>query len=312
MTVVLNINKIKNVKYFLFMKLEPECVGCIFNQVLRAFNLVRPGIPHEVIISAQKKLMAFLLNFDENANAAPIFGKVAYGIISEMLNDKDPYRTLKQESNKLALGLYEKAKEIIDKADDPLFEAIIVAALGNTIDFAGQHQINLISDIKNFTSEDLVINDYTSFKKSLEKAQHLLIIGDNSGEIVFDKLLVLTLKDLYPDLEIVYSVRSAPIINDATIEDAKYINLTDLVQVIESCAAPGVDLTSSTKEFKELFFRKDGVILSKGQGNFESLYGIEIPDKNVYYLLKAKCNLMERIFKVKIGDLIFKKKTQGF
>jgi len=294
------------------MKLEPECVGCIFNQVLKAFKLLQPDISHEIIISAQKKLMTYLLNFDENTNAAPILGKVAYGIISEMLNDKDPYRTLKQESNKLALGLYEKAKEIIDKADDPLFEAIIVAALGNTIDFASQHQINLISDIKNFTAEDLVINDYTSFKKSLEKAKHLLIIGDNAGEIVFDKLLVSILKEIYPDLEIIYSVRTAPIINDATIEDAKYINLTDLVQVIESSAGPGVDLSSSTKEFKTRFFRKDGVILSKGQGNFESLYGIEIPDKDIYYLLKAKCNLMERIFDVKIGDLIFKKKTQGF
>ena len=294
------------------MKLEPECVGCIFNQVLKAFELLQPNISHEIVISAQKKLMTFLLNFDENLDAAPILGKVAYGIISEFLNDQDPYRNLKKESNKLALGLFEKAKGIIDKADDPLFEAIIVAALGNTIDFAGQHQINLISDIKNFTTEDLVINDYKSFKKSLEKANHLLIIGDNAGEIVFDKLLVSTLKDVYSDLEIVYSVRSAPIINDATIEDAKYINLTDLVQVVESCAAPGVDLTSSTKEFKKLFFRKDGVILSKGQGNFESLYGIEIPDKDVYYLLKAKCNLMERIFNVKIGDLIFKKKTQGF
>jgi uncharacterized protein with ATP-grasp and redox domains len=294
------------------MKLEPECVGCIFNQILKAFQLIQPEISHDIIISAQKKLMTFLLNFDENANAAPLLGRVAYGLISELLNDKDPYRALKQESNKLALTLYDKTKEIIDKAEDPLFEAIIVAALGNTIDFASQHQMDLISDIKNFTAEDLVINDYLSFKKSLERANHLLIIGDNAGEIVFDKLLISTLKKLYPDLEIIYSVRSAPIINDATIEDAKFINLTDLVQVIESNEAPGVDLNSCTAKFKEVFFRKDGIILSKGQGNFESLYGIEIPKKDVFYLLKAKCNLMERIFDVKIGDLIFKKKTRGF
>ncbi len=294
------------------MKLEPECVGCIFNQILHAFQLIQPEISHNIIISAQKKLMAFLLNFDENINAAPLLGRVAYGLVSEMLSDKDPYRALKQESNKLALGLYKKTKEIIDKAEDPLFEAIIVAALGNTIDFASQHQMDLISDIKNFTVDNLVINDYPSFKNSLERAKHILIIGDNSGEIVFDKLLISTLRNFYPDLEIIYSVRSAPIINDATIEDAKFINLTELVQVIESNAAPGVDLTSCTVEFKEVFFRKEGIILSKGQGNFESLYGIEIPDKDVFYLLKAKCNLMERIFNVKIGDLIFKKKTQGF
>ncbi|MFX1531111.1 MAG: DUF89 domain-containing protein [Promethearchaeota archaeon] len=294
------------------MKLEPECIGCIFNQILKAFQLIHPNISHDIIISAQKKLMSFLLNFDVNTNAAPFLGKEAYGIISEMLKDKDPYRALKQESNKLALSLYDKTKEIIDKAEDPLFESIIVAALGNTIDFAGQHQIDLISDIKNFTAEDLVINDYKSFKKSLERAKHLLIIGDNAGEIVFDKLLISTLRDFYPNLEIIYSVRSSPIINDATIEDAKFINLTDLVQVIESNAAPGVDLTSCTVEFKEVFYRKEGTILSKGQGNFESLYGIEIPNKDVFYLLKAKCNLMERIFNVKIGDLIFKKKTLGF
>ena len=106
--------------------------------------------------------------------------------------------------------------------------------------------------------------------------------------------------------------RSAPIINDATIEDAKFIKLTDLVQVVESNAAPGIDIMSSTNEFRNHFFRKGGIILSKGQGNFESLYGVDIPEKDVYYLLKAKCNLMERIFDVKIGDLIFKKKEKSF
>ena len=294
------------------MKLEPECVGCIFDQVLRAFKLLQPEISPEIIITAQKKLMDFLSNFDENSDASPILGKVAYGIISEILDDPDPYLTLKQESNKLALDLFEDAKKIVDNADDPLFEAFIVAALGNTIDFASQHEIDLISDLNNFTPEDLVINDYMSFKKSLEKAKNLLILGDNAGEIVFDKLLIHSIKDLYPNLEIVYSVRAAPIINDATIEDARFVCLTDLVQVVESSATPGIDLASSTIEFKKMFFRKEGIILSKGQGNFESLYGIEVPDKEVYYLLKAKCNLMERIFNVKIGDLIFKKKTKGF
>jgi uncharacterized protein with ATP-grasp and redox domains len=294
------------------MKLEPECVGCIFNQVLKAFKLLQPTISHEVIISAQKKLMNFLVDFDVNSDASPILGQVAYRIISEILDDPDPYLTLKQESNKLALALYEEVREIIEESEDPLFEAIIVSALGNTIDFASQHEMNLIADIENFTPEDLVVNDYSDFKKSLDLTKHLLIIGDNAGEIVFDKLLIETLMKFYPDLQIVYSVRSKPIINDATIEDARFIGLTDLIQVIESSATPGIDLASSSTEFQEIFFRKDGVILSKGQGNFESLYGIKILEKDLYYLLKAKCNLMERIFSVKMGDLVFKKKTKGF
>ena len=141
---------------------------------------------------------------------------------------------------------------------------------------------------------------------------HLLILLDNAGEIVFDKLLVETLLDSFPGLKVTCSVRSAPIINDATLDDAKFVGLTNLVQVIEASDTPGIYIPTTTEEFKNHFFLKGGMILSKGQGNFESLYGMEIPDKEVYYLLKAKCSLMERLFSVKEGAIIFKRKTENF
>jgi uncharacterized protein with ATP-grasp and redox domains len=294
------------------MKLEPECIGCLFNQMLKVFRLLEPDFSHEIIIKAQKKLMEYLLNFDVTQNAAPMLGKVTYNIISDLLDNKDPFRDLKIQYNSLVLDFFDDIMKIIETAADPLSKAILASALGNTIDFATQHDINILSDIKNFAIEDLVINDYIKFQKSLENAKYLLILGDNAGEIVFDKILIIILKKYYPDLEIVYSVRSAPIINDATLEDAKFISLTNLVQVIESNDAPGIILSEATDEFKKHFSNKKGIILSKGQGNFESLYGMEIPGKELYYLLKAKCNLMERIFQVRIGDLILKKKEKGF
>ena len=131
-------------------------------------------------------------------------------------------------------------------------------------------------------------------------------------ERLFDKLLIIALMKSYPNLKITYSVRESPIINDATMEDAKFIGLTDLVQVIESSATPGVDIDSSPDIFKKKFFQEGTIVLSKGQGNFESLYDIELPGKEIYYLMKVKCNLMERIFGAKIGDLIFKKKIIGY
>ena len=294
------------------MKLEPECIGCLFNQVLKAFELLKPNVPREVIITAQKKVMEYLLNFDINEAAAPILGKVTYNIISELLKNDDPYRDLKIQYNNIISNHYDDLLEIIEESEDPLFKALLAAALGNTIDFASQHNIDVISDLKNFSSENLVINDYERFKNSLQNSNQLLIIGDNAGEIVFDKILIVILKRYYPDLEIIYSVRSAPIINDATIEDAELITLTDVVKVIESNDAPGIILSETSEEFKKYFFNENGVILSKGQGNFESLYGLDIPQKDLFYLLKAKCNLMERIFGVRIGDLIFKKKEKDF
>ncbi len=294
------------------MLLEPECIGCLLDQIYKALILLKPSISKEVIIDCQKKMMEYLTNTDILSKPGPLIGKKAYQLISEVLGEVDPFKTLKKQYNLIALEYYEKAKEFIEKAKDPLFEAIAVAAIGNTIDFGTHHDIDLEKDLNDFKPDNFKINDIHEFKRSLEKFNQILILLDNSGEIIFDKLLVITLQKLYPDLEIICSVRAGPIINDATIEDAKFVGLTDIVKVIEAPATPGIEFSLASEEFKEYFYSKEGIILSKGQGNFESIYGLEIPNKDVYYLLKAKCSLMERIFNVKIGDLIFKKKTSGF
>jgi hypothetical protein len=280
--------------------------------VFRAFKLLKPDISRETILDTQKKLMEYLMSFDLEKKASPIIGKVVYNLVAEALGVNDPYASIKKQYNQLALQFYDEAKKIVTSAEDPLFEAIIVAALGNTIDLGTHHKIDFINDIKNFTPDNLAINDYETFKQSLQDTNHLLILLDNAGEIVFDKLLVETLIKTFPELKITCSVRSAPIINDATMEDARFVGLTDMVKVIEASATPGIHIPTTTDEFKKYFFLKDGVILSKGQGNFESLHGMEIPEKEVYYLLKAKCSLMERLFSVKQGNIIFKRKTENF
>ena len=294
------------------MHLEPECIPCLFNQVLRAFQLLKPTISREIILETQKKLMEYLVSFNIEKKASPIIGKVAYNFVAEALGVKDPYASIKRKHNQMALQFYDEAKKIVNRAEDPLFEAIIIAALGNTIDLGTNHKIDFINDIKNFKLDNLAINDYETFKQLLLDTDHLLILLDNAGEIVFDKLLVETLLKSFPRLKVTCSVRSAPIINDATLDDAKFVGLTNLVQVIEASDTPGIYIPTTTEEFKNHFFLKGGMILSKGQGNFESLYGMEIPDKEVYYLLKAKCSLMERLFSVKEGAIIFKRKTENF
>ncbi|MHA1472444.1 MAG: damage-control phosphatase ARMT1 family protein, partial [Promethearchaeota archaeon] len=233
------------------MLLEPECIPCLINQVLRAFELLKPDISREIILNTQKKLMDYLVSFDIQKRASPIIGKVTYKLVAEALGVDDPYASIKQNYNQLALQFYDEAKKIVDRAEDPLFEAIIVAALGNTIDLGTNHKIDFINDIKNFTPDKLAINDYKTFKHSLQDTDHLLVLLDNAGEIVFDKLLVETILNTFPELQITCSVRSAPIINDATLEDAKFIGLTNLVQVIEASATPGIHIPTTTEEFKK-------------------------------------------------------------
>ena len=291
------------------MLLEPECIGCLIDQIYKGLILLSPSIPKEKIIETQKRFMEYLINIDLLNKPGPLIGKKVYQLIADVLDKEDPYKDLKDKYNLLAMNFYDKTKEIINRAEDPLFEAIAISAIGNTIDFGAHHTLDLINDIKTFTPDKFKINDIPSFKKSLEKSDKLLMLLDNAGEIVFDKILVETLQQFYPDLEIICTVRAAPVINDATMEDAEFIGLTEVTHVIEAPASPGIELSIASDRFKKVFYENDGgIILSKGQGNFESLYELEIPHKDVYYLLKAKCSLMERIFNVKIGDLIFKKK----
>ncbi|MFX1259430.1 MAG: DUF89 domain-containing protein, partial [Promethearchaeota archaeon] len=293
------------------MLLEPECLGCLIDQIHKALILLRPSINKEIIIACQKKMMMYLTKTSALSEPGPLIGKKVYQLVAEVLGEDDPYKKMKDQYNHLALKYYDNAKEIINNAEDPLFQAIAIAIIGNTIDFATHHNMDLINDLKNYTIDDFKINEIAELKETLEKAKkknrQILLLLDNAGEIVFDKLLVETLKLLYPELEIICTVRSGPIINDATMEDAEFIGLTEIVKVIEAPAAPGIELSTATEKFKSYFYEREGIILSKGQGNFESLYGMEIPNKEIYYLLKAKCRLMERMFNVKIGDLILKK-----
>ena len=291
------------------MLLEPECIGCLVDQIYKGLNLLSPSISKEKIIETQTKFMEYLIKIDLINKPGPLIGKKVYQLIAEVIGKDDPYKDLKDKYNHIALEYYDKAKDIIEHAEDPLFEALAISAIGNTIDFGASHDMDLINDLETFTPDKFKINNIPDFKKSLEKSKNMIVLLDNAGEIVFDKLLVETLKNLYPDLEIICTVRSSPIINDATMEDAKFIGLTEIVKVIEAGPTPGIELSVASEEFKKVFYtNKGGIILSKGQGNFESLYKLKVPNKDVYYLLKAKCVLMERIFKVKIGDLIFKKK----
>ncbi len=294
------------------MLLDPECIHCLIEQIYKAFNLLNPSTPTELIIETQRKLMEYLSKDGILKLPGPIIGRITYNLLAEALGDSDPYKELKRTYNKIAMKYYDQAKERMKKSNDPLLEAVVFAALGNTIDFGTSHGLDLAHDIESFSAENLVINDIEEFRKALPRTKNLLILGDNAGEIVFDKLLIETLKSLYPPLRIVYSVRSGPIINDSTMEDAEFVGITRLVNVVESPDTPGIELSVASDEFKREFYENGGLILTKGQGNFESLYKLDVPNKEVFYLLKAKCILMERIFSVKIGALIFKKKVKGF
>jgi uncharacterized protein with ATP-grasp and redox domains len=234
-------------------------------------------------------------------SSAPELSREAHAILRKHTNVPDPFATEKKQSNDLVLAMYPELKARILNSDDPFNTALRLAIAGNIIDFAVNSSFNLNETIERVLKVGFAIDDSLKLKEALSKGNTVLYLGDNAGEIVFDKLFIEHI--MHPNLY--YAVRGKNVINDATIEDARYIKMDEVADVISNGDdAPSTILNYCSPEFNELFDRAD-VIVSKGQGNLEGLLGKT--KKPVFYLLMAKCDFIANALMVKKGDFVVKK-----
>jgi uncharacterized protein with ATP-grasp and redox domains len=277
-------------------------MACLMTQLENAFRLLKPNTTNNEIVQAQKEAMGKIsLLTDERS---PYYGQQLYNFIGKKLGLVDPYAQLKEKYNQIALDLYPQIEKIARDASDPLLTAMVLAILGNTIDFGTTHNIDVGAELTNFSLDKLAINHYAEFTKEIVTAKKILVLGDNAGEIVFDKAMIQLLKQRFTKKQFIYAVRGGPAINDSTMQDAKFVRMLDLCPVVEGAAAPGILLEESSPAFLDAFHSAD-LIISKGQGNFESVEDIPTPNAPVYFLLKAKCDLIAKTFQVPFGSLLF-------
>ena len=219
-------------------------------------------------------------------------------MIQKYTGNSDPYKTEKKQSNDIALGMYEEVKNKVLSSDNPFDTAIRTAISGNIIDFALSEQYDLKATVNKVLTSDFGIDDSLQLKEEIKKAKKVLYLGDNNGEIVFDKLFVETIG--HPNLY--FAVRGAPVINDGTIEDARYVGMDKKAKVISNgYDAPSTIIEKCSKEFQEIFNSAD-VIISKGQGNLEGL--MKSSDKRIFFLLMVKCDVVAERLGVKKGDFV--------
>jgi len=219
-------------------------------------------------------------------------------MIQKYNGNADPYKKEKKQSNDLALGMYEEMKENVLSSDNPFETALKIAISGNIIDFAVSEQYDLKSTVDKVLTSDFGIDDSIQLKEEIQNAKKVLYLGDNNGEIVFDKLFVETID--HPNLY--FAVRGAPVINDGTLEDAIYVGMDKKAKIISNgYDAPSTIPEKCSAEFQELFNSAD-VIISKGQGNLEGL--MNRSDKRIFFLLMVKCDVVAERLGVKKGDFV--------
>ena len=208
---------------------------------------------------------------------------------------------IKSRDIKAAKEVYPFLKSFLQEKSDSLYWALKISATGNIIDSAIYNNIDVKGCVKNEIEKNFSICDIDSFENKLKKAGTVLIIGDNAGETVFDKVLAEYL--LRFGVKVIYAVRNNPIINDTTFKEAYESGLDSCTTIISTgCDAPGAILDKCSNEFINLFNISD-LVISKGQGNYEALSDC---GRNMFFLLKAKCPVISKKLGVNINEYVLK------
>ena len=274
-------------------RLRSECMSCLVKNI--------SDIPEQVSepdrISYMQQVFRILADAPLSASAPEIVCEINR-LKRERLGIENEFAELKQHFNEFVMRCKVPIRKKIHSAADPLLTAIQYALVGNYIDFGAMDHVDeqyLLDFLSTASNIQLDSAAYAHLQNELAKAKHLLFLTDNCGEIVLDKLLIEVLKTQYPALSITVMVRGEPVLNDATMEDAHQVGLNRITPVIDNGnGIAGTCLDELSPQGRDAVDKAD-LILSKGQGNFETLRGC---GKNVFYLFLCKCDLFARVFQV--------------
>ena len=286
------------------MKISYECGPCFLRQAREALDL---SCDDEVLkLEIMEEIFKYLSsNFKVTTNSNKT-GSIMHNIIKQRTGCRDPYFKEKIEGNRIALKYLPEVKKILER-DDSLENYVKIAIIGNILDFGAftlddDVESVIISSLK----KELAVKDIDEFENSLKIHDKVLYLVDNTGEIVFDKLLLSKITEYGIDITI--AVKSEPILNDACLKEALDVGLDEYGKIVEIGAGTvGYVDSEISDEFREIF-DSHKFIISKGMGNYEGLTEIDLSDKDIYFLLCAKCNTISRDIGVSLHDMLLFKK----
>lgn len=289
------------------VRLHPACIRCLLEKQLASFP---DGIGVEEEIEYMQRVLRVIADAPKTASA-PVLVHDIGRIQKEMFGYEPDYSAVKAHFNGVMLAKAEEIEERLRGAADPLKRAIQYAMTGNYIDFGAMQKVEE-EQLERLLerSQEIAVDpkEYEALRRELLAGRNVVYLTDNCGEIVLDKLLMKEILRQNPQARITAIVRGAPALNDATVEDAQQVGLSQVARVIgNGSAIAGTCLDKICRQAKDAIDAAD-VILAKGQANFETLRGC---GKNVFYIFMCKCGLFSSRFQVPLfhGMLVHDKNS---
>lgn len=290
-----------------FMKIHTECVPCLLKRCIFEAQLSTTN-PHLQQRIVKESLQLLSKIYDPNKVSATV-ASILHQHVYALLDNSDPYYSLKQQSNTVALSLLPQVTKLVEESEDSLKASMLCSIIGNMMDFgiegASETPSDLLTRFNKFYEQGFAYDDFKLVCSRLARAKKILFFTDNCGEIVFDKLLCQQLKQRFSKLEIILVVKGTPVLSDATLEDALALSFSTVVDEIETtgCFAVGVDFSCLPKEVVE-HLKSSDLIFCKGMANYEAFS--ESCYSPIIYLLRTKCHPIAASMNVPVHGNILK------
>ena len=288
------------------MLIQPDCIPCILKMALSTIRMlhleenVARDLYCQVVAVTQSESCQWDLTSEEVVEAV-------LKLILDRIADPDPFQSLKMEQNKMIMNIYPWLQNLVVKASGPLYTAVKLAILGNSLDvMVSDNTVDMEESITSRLDAPLSKKAFARFKEQLEKSTFIVYFADNAGEIVFDKLLIETIKESCA-AEIMMVVRSFPVLNDVTIKEARFVGLDTIVPVVENGIdgpLPGTILRRCSDKVRQSVHRAD-LLIAKGGANFDTLEEeYKRTRMNITFMLIAKCFPLYTYFGKDLNQLI--------
>jgi uncharacterized protein with ATP-grasp and redox domains len=277
------------------MRVHQECLPCFRRQCLIALDLggINGGEGARMVEEALGEIR------EADLAKSPAHATTRMHRALRRLMGRDPFREVKGRYNEKALALYGGLRERVAGSGDPLQTAARLAIAGNVIDFGIYTSIDVEGTVGRALGEPLAVDHTGAFRRAVERAGDVLYLLDNAGEAAFDRLLIEELRALGKEVTAV--AKASPVINDCTAEDARQVGLEGVCRVVDNGSdSVGTILETTSPAFRELFARA-GLVISKGQGNFETLLEEE---REVFFLFQSKCAVVSRVLGLPQGLML--------
>jgi hypothetical protein len=258
-----------------------DCYPCVLRQALEAARMAGASDAQQRTIVLET--LTILQSLPEGKTPPEISSQV-HQKVRDLTGHDDPYREVKAAATRKALALLPKLRALVRNAADPLEAAIRISIAGNIIDLGPNPDYDLWEVVEKVLHQAFAINHLPALRQRLDSAKSILFLGDNTGETVFDRVLIETLNK-----PVTYVVRGGPVLNDAAMPDALAAGLDSVAEVIDNGARiTGTVLSVCSESFQKRFNAAD-LILAKGMGNYESLSTVPAP---IFFLLQVKCPMI--------------------